>query len=116
MSHLVFKNERLSNALKNYISLISKCTSIEKFTNNVFAIIVNDIKYIFERNDKYNFKNKNVFPVLEIKYIVNNELKLKKIEEYKKIDSIFSVLNAIYFLNKTEENGLIEYDILSLFD
>jgi len=116
VSHLVFKNEKLSNALKNYIVLISKCTSIEKLAENVFTIIVNNIKYIFERNDKYYIECKYVFPILDIKYIADNELKVKRIEEYKKIESIFSVLNAIYFLNKTEENGLIEDDILSLFN
>jgi len=116
VSHLVFKNERLSNALKNYITLISKCTSIEKLSENVFTIIANDVKYIFERNDKYSIEYKFVFPTLEIRYIKNSELKTNRIEGFKKIDSIFAVLNAIYFLNKTENNELFENDILSLFD
>ena len=116
VSHLVLNNEKLSNSLKNYIILISKCTSIEKLSENVFSIVANDNKYIFERNDKYSIEHKFVFPTLEIKCIRDTELKTKKIEGFQKIESIFAVLNAIYFLNKTENTELAENDILSLFD
>ena len=115
VSHLVFKNDRLTNSLKNYISLIAKCSALEKLSNNVFVMVIDNIKYVFERNEKYNIERQFVLPFLEIKYTANNEMKTKKIDEYKKIDSIFSVLNAMYYLNKTEENELVEDEILNLF-
>jgi len=79
VSHLVFKNNKLSNSLKNYISLIAKCSAIEKLSNNVFVIIIDNVKYVFERNEKYNIESQFVSPILEIKYTTNNEMTTNKI-------------------------------------
>lgn len=52
----------------------------------------------------------------KIKYLSNNELKIKSVADYKKIDSIFAVLNAIFYLNKTIDEGIKEEEILELLN
>lgn len=115
-SHLVFDNEKLIKSLRNYISLFSKCSRIEKLSKNIFAVNINDVNYIFERNEKYSLDDQYVSSVLEIKYRINNECKVKELNQNRKIDSIFSILNAIYFINKTESTELGEEEILNLFE
>ncbi|MEI6755256.1 MAG: hypothetical protein WCK78_19105 [Paludibacter sp.] len=103
-------------SLRNYISIIEKATHVDKLSNGVFDVEINEVKYIFERNEKYSFERKIVLPLLEMKYLSNNELRIKTIEDYMKIDSIFAVLNAIYYLNKTENEGISEDEILKLLN
>ena len=52
----------------------------------------------------------------KIKYLSNNELKMKSVADYKKIDSSFAVLNAIFYLNKTIDEGIKEEEILELLN
>ncbi len=112
----VFSNDKIVKSLRNYISIIEKATHVDKLSNGVFDVEINEVKYIFERNEKYSFERKIVLPLLEMKYLSNNELRIKTIEDYMKIDSIFAVLNAIYYLNKTENEGISEDEILKLLN
>lgn len=112
----VFSNDKIVKALRNYLSFIEKATHIDKLSNSIFEVKIDGVKYIFERNDKYSFERNLVLPSLEIKYLSNNELKIKSVADYKKIDSFFAVLNAIFYLNKTVDEGIKEEEILELLN
>lgn len=115
VSHLVFKNKNILTSLSKYISIIEKCSLINKLSSDVFVIVVDNVKYIFERTCKYSIEKDTVLRILEISCFSENGLKTKKIYDYKKIESILSVLNAIYFLNKNAEDDIMEDEILKLF-
>lgn len=115
-SQLVFQNEKITNSLKKFIQLIAICKSIEKLSENVFVLDINGDKYVFERNDKYNYANGIVSPLIEVKCNTNSKPINKIIEEFDKIDAIMAVLNSIYFLNKVASNQIVEKDLLMIFD
>jgi hypothetical protein len=110
----VFSNDKIVKSLRNYLSFIEKATHVDKLSNSIFDVEIDGVKYIFERNDKFSFERNLVLPTLEIKYLSNNKLKIKSVEDYTKIDSIFAVLNAIFYLNKTVDEGIKEDEIFEL--
>lgn len=110
----VFSNDKIVKSLRNYLSFIEKATHVDKLSNSIFDVEIDGVKYIFERNDKFSFERNLILPTLEIKYLSNNKLKIKSVEDYTKIDSIFAVLNAIFYLNKTVDEGIKEDEILEL--
>lgn len=115
LSQLVIDSEKLTKSLKKIITIIKTCSSIEKMSNNLFIININNNKRIFERHDKYDIEKQHIFSILEIKYFNNSGPKTIPVKDVKIIDQIFSVLNTIYFLNKTSESELVEGDFLKLF-
>lgn len=112
IKHKILDNEKIARYFKNYIQLIERCTQILKLTENVFIVYVDGIKYSFERSEKYISKDCPIQTSLLInKYVDGKAERIYEKMDCRKNEAIFSVLNAVYYLNQTERDLEIRDDI-----
>ncbi|WP_042369617.1 hypothetical protein [Bacteroides neonati] len=117
IKHKIFDNEKIARYFKNYIQLIERCTQILRLTENVFIVYIDDIKYSFERSEKYISKDCPVqINLLINRYIDGRSEKIYEKMDYRKNEAIFSVLNAVYYLNQTERDLEIRNDINAILN
>ena len=112
--HQLFNKTNIIKSLKKYTDILERCTSFEKLSESTFVLHLNNIKYCFIRKERYNSVCNSVEQYIEVsKYGENHVPQL--VYESDNIDSIqalYSILNAVYYINKTETGNNIDYNLI----
>ena len=74
----------------------------------------NNIKYCFIRKERYNSVCNSVEQYIEVsKYGENHVPQLVyESDNIDSIQSLYSILNAVYYINKTETGNSIDYNLI----
>lgn len=112
--HQLFNKTNIIKSLKKYADILERCTSFEKLSESTFVLHFNNNKYCFIRKERYNSVCNSVEQYIEVsKYGENHVPQL--VYENDNIDSIqslYSIFNAVYYINKTEQGNSIDYNLI----
>lgn len=113
--HQLFNKTNIVESLKKYADIIEKCTSFEKFSENTFVLHINNAKYSFIRKEKYDsLLNKIEYYVEVTKYgEYNIPQPVYNSENLDSIQSLYSILNSVYYINKTKQSIGIDSNLFN---
>ena len=110
--HQLFNNTNVVKSLKKYTSIIKRCTSLEKFSDNIFILCFNNNKYCFTKKERYNSLCNNIEQYVEVdKYDKHTPSLVYKSDNIDSIQSLYSILNTVYYINKTKQGYGIDYTL-----
>ncbi|EYA39721.1 hypothetical protein [Bacteroides fragilis] len=112
--HQLFNKTNIIKSLKKYADILERCTSFEKLSESTFVLHFNNIKYCFIRKERYNSVCNSVEQYIEVsKYGENHVPQLVyESDNIDSIQSLYSILNAVYYINKTETGNSIDYNLI----
>lgn len=112
--HQLFNKTNIIKSLKKYADILERCTSFEKLSESTFVLHFNNNKYCFIRKERYNSVCNSVEQYIEVsKYGENHVPQLVyESDNIDSIQSLYSIFNAVYYINKTEQGNSIDYNLI----
>lgn len=111
--HQLFNKTDIIKSLKKYADILEKCVSFEKIAESTFVLHFNNIKYCFIRKERYNSVCNSIEQYIEVNKYENHIPQL--VYENDNIDyiqSLYSIFNAVYYINKTKQGNSIDYKLI----